>query len=183
VIVRPVVIFGEHNRGNVYQLLKQIVSGKFLMVGDGYNKKSMAYVHNVSGFLAQFLDYPPGVHVFNYADKPDMSVEQLIRTARQTMGIKSGSSLKIPYSLGLLGGYFFDGLSKLTGKAYPISSIRIKKFAAETTVSAKKSRDAGFVPPYSLEDGLRRMIETEFGTRHKDVNVEKEDQFAADTRR
>ena len=42
IIVRPTVIFGEGNRGNVYNLLKQIFSGSFLMFGDGKNKKSMA---------------------------------------------------------------------------------------------------------------------------------------------
>ena len=33
VIIRPTVVFGEQNRGNVYNLLRQIASGKFLMVG------------------------------------------------------------------------------------------------------------------------------------------------------
>ena len=41
-ILRPTVIFGERNRGNVYNLLRQISGGKFLMVGKGNNKKSMA---------------------------------------------------------------------------------------------------------------------------------------------
>ena len=39
VIIRPTVVFGERNRGNVYNLLRQIASGKFLMVGDGVNRK------------------------------------------------------------------------------------------------------------------------------------------------
>ncbi|MDU4662967.1 MAG: NAD-dependent epimerase/dehydratase family protein, partial [Enterobacter hormaechei] len=46
-IVRPTVIFGERNRGNVYNLLKQIAGGKFAMVGAGTNYKSMAYVGNI----------------------------------------------------------------------------------------------------------------------------------------
>ena len=50
-IIRPTVIFGEKNRGNVYNLLKQIASGKFLMIGKGQNRKSMAYVGNVVAFI------------------------------------------------------------------------------------------------------------------------------------
>ena len=38
-ILRPAVIFGENNRGNVYNLINQIVNGRFIMVGDGDNKK------------------------------------------------------------------------------------------------------------------------------------------------
>ena len=43
-IIRPTVIFGEGNRGNVYNLLKQIASKRFAMIGNGANIKSMAYV-------------------------------------------------------------------------------------------------------------------------------------------
>lgn len=50
-IIRPTVIFGERNRGNVYNLLKQIASGRFAMVGAGNNYKSMAYVGNIVEFI------------------------------------------------------------------------------------------------------------------------------------
>ncbi|EOJ6314996.1 N-acetyl-alpha-D-glucosaminyl-diphospho-ditrans,octacis-undecaprenol 4-epimerase, partial [Escherichia coli] len=50
-IIRPTVIFGERNRGNVYNLLKQIAGGKFMMVGAGTNYKSMAYVGNIVEFI------------------------------------------------------------------------------------------------------------------------------------
>jgi GlcNAc-P-P-Und epimerase len=43
-IVRPTVVFGPGNRGNVYVLLRQIASGRSIVVGKGANRKSMAYV-------------------------------------------------------------------------------------------------------------------------------------------
>ena len=51
IIVRPTVVFGDGNRGNVFNLFNQIANNKFLMIGDGQNKKSMAYVENVVAFL------------------------------------------------------------------------------------------------------------------------------------
>ena len=59
VIVRPTVIFGEGNRGNVYNLLRQIHSRRFVMIGNGSNKKSMAYVENISAFLEYCLSFKP----------------------------------------------------------------------------------------------------------------------------
>jgi nucleoside-diphosphate-sugar epimerase len=47
VIVRPTVVFGPGNRGNVYTLISQVAAGRFLMVGDGRNRKSMAYVDSL----------------------------------------------------------------------------------------------------------------------------------------
>jgi GlcNAc-P-P-Und epimerase len=77
-IIRPTVIFGERNRGNVYNLLKQISSGKFLMIGKGQNKKSMAYVGNVVAFIKDRIEKnEPGYHVYNYADKPDFTMSEL----------------------------------------------------------------------------------------------------------
>ena len=56
VIIRPTVIFGEGNRGNVYNLFRQIADRRFLMFGDGENKKSMAYVGNVAEFICHLLE-------------------------------------------------------------------------------------------------------------------------------
>jgi nucleoside-diphosphate-sugar epimerase len=50
---------------NVYNLLRQIASGKFMMIGDGTNRKSMAYVENVAAFLEYSLGFENGVHIYN----------------------------------------------------------------------------------------------------------------------
>ena len=47
IIVRPAVVFGEYNFGNVYNLIKQIKSGVFALIGDGKNIKSIAYADNL----------------------------------------------------------------------------------------------------------------------------------------
>ena len=161
VIVRPSVIFGENNRGNVYNLIKQIASGKFVMIGKGDNKKSMGYVGNISAFLSTLTDYKSGVHVFNFADKPDLTSKEIVKIIKNELGIE-GSTLSIPYWVGLMGGYAFDLLSMFSGKKFLVSSIRIKKFTASTTISTKNLEKIGFVRPYSLEEGLRKMIRNDF---------------------
>lgn len=162
VIVRPTVIFGEKNRGNVYQLFHQLLSGNFIMVGKGINKKSMAYVLNLTGFLCNLLKVEPGRFIYNYADKPDLSMNELIKIFYNTLGNHYKNNFKIPYTLGLMGGYCFDALAKITGRTYPISSIRIKKFCADTVINSDKLQLTGFVPSYTLAEGLSRMIKSEF---------------------
>jgi len=63
---------------------------------------------------------------------------------------------------GLAGGYLFDLADLVTGRQIPISSIRIKKFCAGTQIAAEKLRETGFIPRYSLEQGLARMIAADF---------------------
>jgi nucleoside-diphosphate-sugar epimerase len=161
VTVRPAVVFGENNRGNVYNLINQIVSGRFVMIGNGQNCKSMGYVGNVAEFLKQQLNKKPGYYVYNYADKRDLSSQEIVDIVRQEMGLQN-SSLRIPYSLGLLAGYSLDAVSKITGKKFPVSAVRVQKFCADTTINSSAAMSSGFTPPYSLEDGLRNMVKHEF---------------------
>ncbi len=161
VIVRPTVIFGEANRGNVYNLLRQIASRRFLMFGDGKNRKSMAYVENIAAFLEFSLELKPGLHIYNYIDKPDLDMSTLVAKARGTLFGKANVGLRLPGFLGMGVGFLADLVAKITGKSLPISSIRVKKFMGTTQFSSSVS-DAGFVPPVSLEEGLARTLRYEF---------------------
>jgi len=161
IIVRPTVIFGEGNRGNVFNLLKQIASGRFVMFGNGKNRKSMAYVENVAAFLEYSLSFKPGLHIYNYIDKPDFDMNTLVSEARKTLFGKNNVGLRLPAFLGMGIGYFADFVSKVTGKTLPVSSIRVKKFMV-TTQFASSVGETGFVPPVSLEEGLARTLRYEF---------------------
>ncbi len=161
-VLRPTVIFGERNRGNVYNLLRQIAGGKFLMVGSGNNKKSMAYVGNVVAFVRFLIEErTEGYQVFNYIDKPDMSMNELLGHVSRVMN-KKIPALHLPYALGMLGGYVFDALAKLSGKKLTVSSVRVKKFCATTQFDSSRMLQSGYVPPYSLQEGLARTLEFEF---------------------
>lgn len=161
-ILRPTVIFGERNRGNVYNLLKQISSGKFLMVGNGKNVKSMAYVGNIVAFVKYMIEnIQTGYNVFNYVDKPDNDMNKLVYQVSNVLK-KHIPSTHYPYWLGMAGGYCFDLLAKITGKKLTISSVRVKKFCATTQFDATQAHSTGFKPPFSLDEGIARTLEFEF---------------------
>jgi nucleoside-diphosphate-sugar epimerase len=125
VIVRPTVVFGEQNRGNVFNLLRQIASGRFIMVGDGENRKSMAYVENITAFLEYALAFKPGVHIYNYIDKPDLSMNMLVGTVRRMFGKPEGSGFRLPYVVGLAIGKGFD-LAAVPHKRYSRQEVLFK---------------------------------------------------------
>lgn len=170
VIVRPTVVFGEQNRGNVYSLLRQIASGRFVMVGDGKNCKSIAYVENITAFLEHALNFGPGLHLYNYIDKPDFSMNELVSLVREMLGKPPGIGFRLPYSLGYTLGKVIDGIALVTGRTFPISAIRVKKFCANTVfeTSVKKS---GFTPPVDLSQALKRTVKHEFLEDHSKEQV------------
>lgn len=164
VMVRPSVVFGPGNRGNVYNLLKQIAGGRFVMIGGGQNRKSMAFVDNVAAFLAFSLTLPAGVSIYNYADKPDFDMNALVSLIRERMGRGHGVGPRLPLWAAHLAGAGADVVANATGKSLPISRVRVRKFVANTEVDARRAHASGFQRPVDLRDGLSATLDAEFST-------------------
>ncbi len=160
IIIRPTVVFGEGNKGNVYNLISQIQKKRFLMIGSGKNKKSMAYVDNLSEFIIHSLSFRDGYHLFNYADKPDLSMNELVIFIKERLNLKPKIYIRLPRFFGILVGYLFDLISFCFRKNLPISSIRISKFLNSSIINIKNNHD--FIPPYSLKDALNETIKNDF---------------------
>jgi len=176
-IIRPTVIFGEQNRGNVYNLLRQIAGGKFMMIGKGNNRKSMNYVENVVAFIQFCIENADKfscfdtnydgtssgkLHLFNYCDTPVYDMNALVRDVYKCLGKTNTHIFRCPYFIGYFGGLCFDLLAKILHKKFAISAIRVKKFCQTTYFSSVKVPETGFHAPVPLQEGLRRTIDYEF---------------------
>lgn len=160
-IIRPTVIFGENNRGNVYNLMKQIVNKNFVMIGNGNNKKSMAYVGNITEFINNRITLSEtGYHIYNYVDSPDLTMNELVNLINIHKG-NSPLQIRIPFLIGLIIGYSFDIISIILNKKLTLSSVRVKKFCATTKFDASKAQ-ALFSPKFSINEALERTIKYEF---------------------
>lgn len=161
VIIRPTVVFGEQNRGNVYNLLRQVASGKFVMVGNGENRKSMAYVENVAAFIEYAMSFRPGVYIYNFIDKPDFTMNSLVANVNRILGRSEKIGFRLPFAVGYAIGKGFDLVAVLTGKRFAISSIRVKKFCANSVYNTAIDQ-TGFVCPVPLEQAIEKTVRYEF---------------------
>ena len=164
IIIRPTVIFGEQNRGNVYNLLRQIASGHFPMVGKGTNKKSMNYVENVAAFIEYELshDTDAGEHLYKYCAEPAYDMQHLVLDVYKCLGKPKTKLFHFPYWLAHFGGMCFDLLAFITRRKFSISAIRVKKFTQNTYFVGSNIKKTDFVPPVALEQGLKQTIDYEF---------------------
>lgn len=170
VIIRPTVVFGEQNRGNVYNLLRQIASGKFVMVGNGENRKSMAYIENVVAFIEYTMSFKPGVHIYNFIDKPDSTMNGLVANVNHILGRPEKTRFRLPFTVGYAIGKGFDLVSALSGKRFAISSIRVKKFCANSVYNTAIDQ-IGFVSPVPLEQAIAQTVRYEFVESHEHEGV------------
>ena len=159
-VMRPCVVFGPGNRGNVYTLLRQIMSHRFVMIGNGRNRKSMAYVENVVAALVYLSQLQQSMLV-NYADKPDFSMQELLAAVRGIAGA-SIPRWRLPRWLGTLGGIAADSLARMSGRTFQITRERITKFCATSVVNVDRLHQLGFLPSHTLQEGLETTIRSDF---------------------
>ncbi len=170
IIIRPTAVFGLNNRGNIFNLINQLRKLSFFMIGNGLNKKSIAYVENLSAFIKHTLNLRNGSHIFNYVDKPDFSMKNLVNLIKKTLGVDSKFTIKIPYFIALFIGYSLDILGFFLRRKFQISAIRIKKFCSNSLFETSFEK-IGFEPPYELEEALEKTILYEFENKNLNENI------------
>lgn len=170
-VVRPTVIFGPGNRGNVFNLINSIASRRFIMIGKGENRKSMAYIDNIVAFIGMSLNNMSGYKLFNYSDSPDLQMKELVSLIRTELIGKSNVGLIFPYYFGLAVGYVADFVSRISNRTLPISSIRVKKFCSSTQVVCSWKASTDFCPPIELRNAVIKTVKAEYGDEARPSEV------------
>jgi nucleoside-diphosphate-sugar epimerase len=165
IIIRPTVVFGANSKANIFRLIHQVCDGRFIMVGNGKNIKSIAYVENLVDATLYLMERcSPGTNIYNYADEPHLQTKDLVNLIGMIAGRKP-SQFYIPLNLAIAGGIGFDLLGKTTGIDFSVTSARMKKFTMSTHHRAERIRSLGFIPKYSIEEGLKRNVEWYLGKK------------------
>jgi nucleoside-diphosphate-sugar epimerase len=158
VIIRPTVVFGPFSRANIRKLIAYVCDRRFIWVGSGQQVKSIAYVENLVAATEFLLDnMRSGVEVFNYSDEPQMTTRQLVSLIAQKAGVAE-PRLEIPLGVALRVAKVFDIIGALTKTDLPVTTARLRKFTTSTLYRAEAIRRRGFIPPYTLAEGLEQTI-------------------------
>lgn len=131
------------------------------MFGNVRNVKSMAHVDNGAAFLAHCVSEAQGVHVYNYVDKPDLSMNKLALVTRRTLFEKPGMGVRLPAYLGVAIDFCFDFMTWVVRRPLSVSSLRVKKFMA-TTAFNSSAETSGFMAPCTLSERLEKTLRHEF---------------------
>lgn len=158
-VLRLPVVYGPGDRGNVGKLIETIRRGRYLIIGNGQNEKSMVAAGNViEAALAVADDGRAAGQIYLVADARPYSQREIAQTIADLLG-RPQNFYHLPYLPALALGAVADIVVALTGRDLPVSLDRVRKLAQNTRFSAEKiARELGVVPRLSLRDGLREMI-------------------------
>jgi len=156
-IVRPGVVFGPGEGGNLTRLIRAVLGRYFFYMGNRQTRKAGGYVkelcHALTWVIARQAAQREGTVLFNFTMDPAPTVEEYVQTACQVAGVQRFVPA-LPYSLLLGASYPIEALSRPLGIEQPISPVRIRKLVRSNNIVPAYLREAGYQYRYTLDRAL-----------------------------
>lgn len=154
VALRPALVFGEGDRGNMLSLISAIERGRYFNIGGNAAKKSVVCADDVAQACLRCLALPDGFHVHNVANREPVGVMELADAIAEILGRRRPPAL--PQAL-LSGGARL--MEALLGERSPLTVEKLRTLSTTTTCSSERLAAAtGFVPGVPLRQALAAEV-------------------------
>ncbi len=155
-IVRPTLIHGKGDRGNLNLLYKVVKKGIPWPLASFENERSFLSIDNLNYLINEMLNNKEiSSGIYHLADDETISTNQLIKIIANTSG-KNARLWKIPVNL-------IKFVAKIGDKLrLPLNSERLQKLTENYVVSNKKIKTALGIKklPLTAEEGLIKTIKS-----------------------
>ena len=156
-ILRPGVVFGPGEGGNVTRLVRSVVRGYFAYLGNRRTVKAAGYVKElcrVAIFGVETLsESGTGNLLLNFTMNPPPTMEQMVEAVVATIGEKR-RPLSLPPRLMLTLSYPLSTAEKVTGIKFPINRVRVRKLIRSNNIWAEGLRSLGYQYQYTLQSAF-----------------------------
>ena len=156
-IIRPGVVFGPGEGGNVTRLVSSLVHGYFLYMGNRTTRKAGGYVKELCWVISFGLELQDrtgeAFTLLNFTMDPPPTIEDFVDVMSNIANIRR-KHLSVPRALLLGASYPIDAVARLFGIQQPISPVRVQKVSRSTNIEPKRLRELGYIYHYSLEQAF-----------------------------
>lgn len=157
-IVRPGVVFGKGEGGNMSRLVKLIYKNFFFYTGNKETRKAGIYVKELVNQIQwvherQIKRKLPKITLFNATMWPNPSISDYVNTVKKVAGIKRFVP-SVPYWFLMTFGLIFEFFFKAIGKQNPFSPVRLRKLVRPNLVKPSFLIKHKYKPLYTLRSAL-----------------------------
>lgn len=154
-IIRPPMIHGPGDKGNLRLLYKLIAKGIPYPLSSFDNKRSFISIDNFTFFIEKMIEKEENLQsgLYHIADDEPISTKEIIKIIKDLTGKKT-PDIALPKS-------FVKALAKIGDLLpIPLNSKRLKKMTGVLLISNEKiKRDLNIAKlPYSAHEGMERTI-------------------------
>lgn len=156
-IVRPGIVYGKGEHGNMTRLYKGQKKHYFFYAGRKDTIKACIYVKELVRFFKyRMIDHSfPGVGLYNCTFEPAYTIEEICTAMQSATGMKS----YVPLIPGKLLLFAAAVLGPIGGKKVGIHPARVKKLMVSTNICGKKLAATDYRFHYTLEESFRDWYE------------------------
>lgn len=152
-ILRPCMIHGPGNKGNLNLLFKVVKSGIPWPLGSFENKRSFTSIDNLTFILSEIIEKEIESGIYNVGDDEPVSTNELI--------VLISEALHLPVRIWKLNVKFIRFLALTGTKLHlPLNEERLTKLTENYVVSNNKLKNALGIKnmPVRAQDGLKKTI-------------------------
>jgi GlcNAc-P-P-Und epimerase len=158
-IVRPGVVFGKGEGGNMSRLVKLIHKNFFFYMGNKDTRKAGIYVKELVNQILwvhqrQIKNKFPKITLFNATMWPNPSISDYVFNVKSVANLKSYVP-NLPYSFLMCFGFIFELIFKIIGKSNPFSPVRLRKLIRPNLVKPFFLSKHKYKPIYTLRSALK----------------------------
>jgi nucleoside-diphosphate-sugar epimerase len=156
-ILRPGVVFGPGEKGNVTRLVRSLVKRYFIYMGNRTTLKAGGYVKELCEVIRFGIDHQikcgESVTLLNFSTFPTTSMQDFVNTIRVVANIKH-EPVSLPRTLLLASAYLIDATAKVLSIKQPISPTRVRKLFCSTNIEARRLQALGYKYRYTLSEAF-----------------------------
>lgn len=156
-IMRPGVVFGPGEGGNVTRLVRSLVKGFFVYMGNRETRKAAGYVKELCRVMMFGITYMQQNHLpsllLNFSTTPTPSMEEIVTTIRNILRL-TGKPMSVPRGPLVAASYLISNVATLLRINQPINPVRVRKMFRSTYVEAARLQELGYVPAYTLQSAF-----------------------------
>jgi nucleoside-diphosphate-sugar epimerase len=150
IIVRPGVIYGPGDPGNILRMIRAIRAGLFVTPGTSGLRKSYGYIYGLLDALLAAMAWSDRRVIFNYVDYPTAPLATIAEDARRFVGAK-WPVWRVPVSPLVA---LASAVNAITGGHSEIHPLRVRKAATSTYIVPQVLRDRGWKFKYDFPTSL-----------------------------
>lgn len=150
IIIRPGVVYGPGDPGNILRMIKAVKKGYFLLPVTPKIKKSYGYIYGLIESIDFMIAKSEKVITYNYVEKETENLGDMIGIINRTLGTNA-KIIRFPLSILKLAASI---LHKIKPNLNGIHPERVKKVARPTHIIPKVLIEKGFTFNYDFEKSL-----------------------------
>jgi UDP-glucose 4-epimerase len=159
-VLRLGAVYGPRVKGNYWRMVSALARGRFIPVGDGFNRRTLVYDKDVAEAVVLAVEHPAAAgRIYNVTDGNVHTVKEIESAICRALGRKP-PRFSLPVTPVRIAAGVLEQGARLLGCSSPVTRATVDKYTEDIAVDGSLiQKELGFVPKYNLDRGWQETIQ------------------------